>query len=145
MPIGALAASGLSMASEAMLKGIVGEAVKDAYKALKEKIATWASGDVEALEKEPDSRGRQLTVAERIDKQSSDDKLTVEVLATALMDVLEANISNDPIGIEVGRIHAWRVHLGMIEVEQGKGIVAGEIVTSGEFTVDTLRVGKQAR
>ena len=36
--IGALAASALAMAADAALKGAVGEAVKDGYKVLKEKI-----------------------------------------------------------------------------------------------------------
>ncbi len=88
--IGDLAASALALAAPEVIKSAVGEAVKDAYKALKEKIAIWASGDVEALTNEPDSKGRQLTVAEKIDKQSPDDQSVVEALAKALMDALEA-------------------------------------------------------
>ena len=53
--IGAVVASALAMAGEAALKGVVGATVKDAYKALKEKVAGWASSDVEALEKTPAS------------------------------------------------------------------------------------------
>ncbi len=64
--IGVLAASALAMAGEAALKGTVSEAVKDAYKALKERVAHWAGGDVEALEKSPTSAGRQAVVAEAI-------------------------------------------------------------------------------
>jgi hypothetical protein len=47
--VGAMASLVLRMASEAVVKGVVGEAVKDAYKALKQRIAHWAAGDVEAL------------------------------------------------------------------------------------------------
>lgn len=140
--IGDLAASALALAAPEVLKSAVGEAVKDAYKALKEKIAIWASGDVEALAHEPDSKGRQLTVAEKIDKQSPDDQSAVEALAKALMDALEASERSHPVGIDVGRIHAWRVRFGTIEVTQGTGLRANEIVTPGEFSVDNLKVGK---
>jgi len=47
--IGVLTASALAMAAEAVVKIAVGEAVKDAYKALKDKVAVWIGGDVEAL------------------------------------------------------------------------------------------------
>ena len=49
--IGVLTASALAMAGEAALKGAVGEAAKDAYKALKNRVARWAGSDVEALER----------------------------------------------------------------------------------------------
>jgi hypothetical protein len=48
--VGSLVAGALSMTAEAVLKGTVGEAVKDGYKALKEKVSHWASGEVTALE-----------------------------------------------------------------------------------------------
>jgi hypothetical protein len=44
--LGGLAALALSMTAESMLKGTVGEAAKEAYHALKNKIAQWAGGDV---------------------------------------------------------------------------------------------------
>ena len=56
--IGALAAATLSMAAKEVVKTGVGEAVKDAYKNLKSKIAAWAGGDVEALADEPESAGQ---------------------------------------------------------------------------------------
>jgi hypothetical protein len=48
--VGSLVAGALSMTAEEVLKGAVGEAVKDGYKALKEKVSHWASGEVTALE-----------------------------------------------------------------------------------------------
>jgi hypothetical protein len=48
--IGTLAASALAIAAEAVVKSSVGEVVKDAYAKLKDKLATWARGDVDALE-----------------------------------------------------------------------------------------------
>jgi hypothetical protein len=42
--IGVLTASALALAGEATLKGVVGEAAKDAYKALKSRVAGAARG-----------------------------------------------------------------------------------------------------
>ncbi len=39
---GALVAWALGLGGEAIVKGAVGEAVKDAYQALRAKISTWA-------------------------------------------------------------------------------------------------------
>jgi hypothetical protein len=63
--IGVLTASTLAMAAEAVFKSSVGEVVKDAYKALKDKVAIWIRTDVEALEKTPTSQTRQAVVARR--------------------------------------------------------------------------------
>jgi hypothetical protein len=145
--IGNLAASALAMTAPEVLKSAVGEATKDLYKRLKKEVAAWAGGDVEALEQEPDSKGRQLIIAEKIDKQSPDDQSAIQALAKALMDALEANAleaseRSHPTGFDVRRIHAWRVHFGVIEVKQGTGVRADEIITPGEFSVDNLKVGK---
>jgi hypothetical protein len=72
-----LAASVLAMAVEAVVKSGVGEVVKDAYTALKEKVATWARGDIEALAKTPTSTSRQVVIAEEIDRQSPEDRAAV--------------------------------------------------------------------
>ena len=40
--VGSLVAGALGMAADAALKGAVGEAVKDGYQALKEKVSHWA-------------------------------------------------------------------------------------------------------
>lgn len=65
--IGTLAASMLTMAAKAVLETSVGEVVKDAYKNLKEKVATWARSDVDALEETPTSVSRQTAIAEEIE------------------------------------------------------------------------------
>ena len=78
--IGALVAKSLSMAADAALKGAVGEGVKDAYKALKEKVVRWAGGDVEALEKAPASADRQALIAEAVNGQPIDERAVVKTL-----------------------------------------------------------------
>ena len=129
------------MTAEAMLKGAVGEGVKDAYKALKSKIAIWASGDVEALDKTPSAAKRQELIAEEVDRQSPPDRAEIRQLAIALLDELDKRQRSGPIGIDVGRLHAARVRLGELNVLEGTGLQADEIVTPGDFTIDKLSVG----
>ena len=54
--VGGLVASALGMAGDAIVKGAVGEAVKDIYKALNSILAS-AGPEVEAMEKAPTSPG----------------------------------------------------------------------------------------
>ena len=63
--LGALVASALAMGAEAAMKGAVGEAGKEAYQTLKRKIAQWAGQDLDLLEIDPASKGRQTVVAEK--------------------------------------------------------------------------------
>jgi hypothetical protein len=143
--IGALAASMLAMAGEAVLKSSVGEVVKDAHKALKEKVATWCHGDVEALEKAPTSVSREAVIAEEIDRQSLEDRADVKKLAVALSEALRTAALAGPTGIDLGRLEAARVQLGEINVTEGVGFRAREVKTPGDFTTGPITVGKPQR
>jgi hypothetical protein len=140
--IGAVTSLVLSMASEAAIKGGVGEAAKDAYKALKNKLAHWAAGDVEALERNPTSAGRRAVVAETVDQLPEHDKITVKALATELADALKKSAKAGPVGFDIGRLEAARVQLGTINVHEGVGFIAEEISTVGDFELKELNVGK---
>jgi hypothetical protein len=83
--IGVLAATALATAADAVVKGVVGTAAKDAYKSLKDVVARWAGRDVEALEHEPASHARRDVVAEIVDRQSANDRATVRALAEKLV------------------------------------------------------------
>jgi hypothetical protein len=141
--IGALAASLLSIGAEALVKTVVSEPVKDAYKALKPKVAVWATSDVEALEKAPTSNTRQAIIAEMIDQQSSNDKIEIQRLAIVLSEALRKTTTAEPIGIDIGRLEAARVHLTKINVVEGKGVHFDEVATPGDFTAREIHVGKK--
>jgi hypothetical protein len=87
--IGVLAATALSLAAQQVVKGAVGEAVKDAYAALKDRVARWAGDDVKALEKNPASEGRKAVLAEQVNEQPESEQEAVKALATTLMQVLK--------------------------------------------------------
>ncbi len=130
--IGGLAASTLGIASEALLKGAVGEGVKDAYRALKDKIAQWGGRDVDALEREPASAARRAVVAEIIDAQPAEEAAAVHVLAKRLIAAL---LTSERVGLDVGRLEA-------LEARLSTSSQIDEIVTgSGNLIVHGLSIG----
>lgn len=143
LSLGAIVASTLGMAAEACLKGALGEAGKTAYNLLKAKIAAWAGGDVVALEQEPASKGRQLILAETIDKRPEPELAAVKALAIALHDALIEGTRRNPIGIDIGILEAARVQLAEINVTSGTGFRAAEVKTTGDFTTGPIIVGAQ--
>jgi hypothetical protein len=143
--IGTLTASVLAMAAEVVFKSSVAEVVKDAYKKLKEKVATWSRVDVDALEKMPTSVSRQGVIAEEIDRQSLGDRADIKRLAVALNEALRSAAPAGPVGIDLGRLEAARVQLEAINVTEGIGVHAGEVKTTGDFTVGSITVGKPQR
>jgi len=139
--VGGVVVTALTMAAETMVKTSVGEAAKDAYKALKTKVAAWAGPSAELLEQVPDSPKVQAVVAAAVDAQSAEDRTDVERLAAALLDALEERDRQGPIGIDIGRLHAARVSLGRITVTDGTGFRAAEVNTPGTFSLDEVNVG----
>lgn len=136
--IGALTASALAMAGEAALKGAVGEAAKDAYKALKSRVAQWAGSDVETLEKTPASPARRAVVAEVIDSQPVGEQAALRALAQELVAALKRG---GKIGLDIGRLEAMEVQLGDITVAEGTGARMDEVRVHGTFSAGNISVG----
>ncbi len=135
--IGSLVAAAMAMAADASVKGTVGEAAKDAYHALKNKISQWASGDVQALEKTPSSATRQAVIAEIIDAQSNGEQELLRSLAKAL--VAELKRHSQVIGVDLGRLTDVEVQLGSVSVTEGTGVridrAQGGTIRTGDITV----------
>jgi hypothetical protein len=138
--IGALAATALAMAGEAVIKGTVGGVVKDTYKALKGKVAPWAVSDIEALEKAPTSVARKAVVAEIVDGQSADEKAAVHALAKELIAAMKS-AGGSSVGLDIGRLEALDVQLGNITVTEGTGARIGEARVHGTFATGNITVG----
>ena len=137
LTIGALVALAIKMAAPEVLKAGVGEAVKDAYKALRDKVAHWGSGEVATLEAAPESKGKQLAVAEIIDAQPAADKDAVKALAENLLARLKE--SAPAIGLDVSRVADLETQLGNITVTSGIGArfrdVTGGTLKTGDISV----------
>jgi hypothetical protein len=138
--IGTLAAAALAIAAEAALKGGVGEAVKDAYAALKSWIGKWAEHDVKALESSPGSSARKAVLAEAIDTLKEDDALTVRKLAEELVTALRSDAASTAIGLDISTLEALKVQLGDITVSGGIAARIGHAKVEGEFKTGDIRV-----
>jgi hypothetical protein len=137
--IGALVVSALGMAGEAALKGSVGEAAKEAYQALKEKIATWIGTDLDILEKEPASKEHQTILAEILDRQPESDQKELRDLAGRLITTLK---QSSVVGLDVSYLEAMEVQLGNITVTEGAtGARFRDARISGTFRTGTIEVG----
>jgi len=127
--IGTLAASALAMAGDETIKGFVGEAVKDAYKKLKDKIAHWAGGDV----------------AKAVDSQPPEEQALVKALVAELVAALknEAKKSEGggPVGLDISNLDALEVDIGAITVTEGTGVRMKQVKTTGAFKVGPTNVG----
>ena len=137
--IGAVVAWALGLGGEAVAKGALAEAAKDAYQALKAKVSGWAATDVVELEKAPDSSARQMVIAETINRLPPHDQELLHDLAKALA----GKIREQPptIGLDVGRLKALEVELGNITVAKGVGARIQEAEVSGTFRAGDISVG----
>jgi hypothetical protein len=126
------------MAAEAALKGAVREAVKEAYHALKEKVSSWASNDVTALEESPTSATRQALIAEIVNARPKEDQDSVRLLAEVLVAALKKR--KPATGLDIGRFTALEVDLGNITVTEGVGARIEDACVSGLFDSTSPRV-----
>lgn len=137
--VGSLVAGALSLGSEAIVKGAVGEAVKDAYKALKTRIIVWAARDVRELGKTPGPNTWQPVIAEAIDQLSREDQEALRDLAQTLTSKLMEQAPM--IGLDLGQLDALEVQLGNISVTQGIGVRIRDTRISGTLKVKNVSVG----
>lgn len=136
--IGAVVAWALSLGGEAIVKGSLGEATKDAYKALKTSVSRWAASDVGELEKAPASNTRKAVIAEMIDQLSRGDQEMLRDLAQTLTDKLKEEAPT--IGLDVGRLTALEVQLGNVTVSHGTGARIQEANVAGTFRTGDIEV-----
>ena len=136
--VGVLVAGALSLGSEAV-KAVVGEVVKDAYKALKAKLAIWAAGDVAELEKTPHSDLRKAVIAQVVNNLPVEDQDELRGLAQVLTTRLKE--AAPAIGLDIGRLDALAVELGKITVTEGVGTRIQEAHVAGTFRVGDISVG----
>jgi hypothetical protein len=127
------------MAGEAALKGAVSGLVKDGYTALRSRVAAWAGGDVEALEKAPESPARRA-VAEAIDSRPADEQEAARALARQLIAALK-DAGGAPVGLDIGSLDALAVELGNIAVSAGTGVRIGDARVNGSFKAGDITVG----
>jgi hypothetical protein len=117
----------------------LGEAAKDAYRALKTKVSAWAAGDAAELEKTPGSTARKAVIAETVDRLPQEDQAALRDLAQTLTGTLKE--AAPTIGLDIGRLEALEVQLGNITVTHGTGTRIQEAKVAGTFRAGDIKVG----
>ncbi len=132
MTIGDLVASTLAAAGPEVMKATVGEAAKDAYKALKTQLFPSASAELDVLEAAPASEAAQLAVAKVIDERSTQEQQALRHLAEKLITTLKESAPS--IGVDIDRLSALerQVRASAVAISAGarigeKGGAAGKI------------------
>lgn len=139
--IGTLGALALSTAADAIIKGAVGEAVKDAYQALKKLLIQNAPADISALETAPNSAGRQAIVGEVIDALPLNERDEISALVNRLIAALEDEGSRGTVGIDIGRLKAKTLTLDSLQVSSGIGLKASDIDVAEDMKIGPVTVG----
>ncbi len=118
--VGSLVALAVSTAVQELTKGIAADATKVAYNALKEALSTTAGSEVEALEKAPNSTGRQMVLAELVNAQSKNEKKSLRELAEALAAAMNQDVTFDEEGAKwKGTLHERTKHSFTILFSRG--------------------------
>ncbi|KJV09343.1 hypothetical protein VZ95_12150 [Elstera litoralis] len=128
---------------DAIGKATVGEAVKDAYKALKAQMP-WAADSLAALEQQPQSKGRQMVLQESLEERPATELAALEPLAQALLDHLRRE-HPAPVGVDIRKLEAVNFRVGTLSVEEGTGVRIEEAKLSGDVSFDQITVGKTQR
>jgi tetratricopeptide (TPR) repeat protein len=139
---GGLVAAVLATAGDAAIRNVVGEAVKDAYHALKHAVARWAAPDVEALVKEPKSQARRAVVAEIIDRLSDEDRATLLSLAYQLNVQMRPHASD--IGIDIADIKKLDADIQKIAAIDGMGLRISKVKNRRIAAGENLKPAEQA-
>ena len=141
-PISAIVAA-LAAGATAAFKDTASEAVKDAYGAVKSLIKKqFGSVDVEQLEKNPESAGRQATVKEELEATDAASSKELLAAAQALLEKIESLGPREAAatGVDLEKIKAANIAIRDVAAS-GSGVVARNVEASGDLTIENVRVG----
>jgi hypothetical protein len=142
-PISAIVTALVIGATEAV-KGVAGDAVRDAYAGLKALIKSRfakVAGDVDQLETEPDSKGRRAVVEEGLQKANAGQDTEVIAKAQALLDqVKDSAAAAKAIGVDLKDVQAANLRLRNI-VASGGGVRVEQGRFMGDIEITDVRAG----
>jgi hypothetical protein len=139
--VGTLTVTALCLAGEAIVRGTVGELVKDAYAKLKSAVSTRAPNEIRSLEAQPTSESRRAKLVETLDALPECEATELVVPAQTLVDALQSNGENHPIGVDLTRLRAMNLRFNTIRVASGTGVIVRDACVQGDVTFDLLEVG----
>ncbi len=138
---GTLAVTALALAGEAIVKGAVGEVVKDTYAKLKSMVRRHAPEEMRVLQAQPGSEPRRAMVVEVLDALPQPETDELVDPAQRLIELLEVEAEKHPIGIDMTRLSAMNVNFKTVRVASDIGVLARDATLQGDLTIDSLEVG----
>lgn len=141
--------SAILAGAAASMKDTASAVVKDAYTALKTLIQRrYASVDMAAVEKEPDSEAKRISLKEDLANAGADGDGELSQLAKALVEAVERYTPGDAaaVGLDIQSVKAAFLRVDSVEAGESGG-VAGMRVREAEFTggieIGAVRAGRQ--
>lgn len=141
-PVSAIVAA-LSAGAALAAKEVATQAVKEAYDGLKSLIAgRFGSVDVDLIERNPDSAGRQAAVREELDAAGAAGAADVLAAAQALLERIEKDAPEKAaaVGVDLERVKAANIAIADV-VSTGSGVVARDVEASGDLSIRGVRAG----
>ena len=134
----------LSLGAVEFAKGMLSDAGKEAYQALKQAVLRVVSPrDVEKLEQNPNSKNRQGVVAEELENAAKAEDPELAQLALTLMFALkDRETLGEGTGIILEEVEAINVRLQNI-IASGTGVSITKSKFDGDIEVSDVRAGIQ--
>lgn len=142
-PLTAIVAA-ISAGALAALKDGANDAVTRAYQSVRDFFTGHSTeGDLEDLEKKPQSEARRAVFAEELGAAGLGEDEELLARALALAEVLR---QHDPesiraVGVDLTDVQVDNIRIGRI-VSEGTGFKAERVAASGDITIDDVQAGK---
>jgi hypothetical protein len=136
--------SAIAAGAAASLKDTASAAVKDTYEAVKALIRRrYASADVAAVEKKPDSEAKRGSLAEDLADAGAEDDDELARLAQALAEAVERSAPEAAaaIGVDLAQVKAAFLRVGSVEAE-GTGVKVRDAEFTGGIEIGSVRAGR---
>jgi hypothetical protein len=141
-PVSAIVAA-LAAGASLALKETAASAVKDAYNGIKTLIKTrFSAVDVELLERNPQSPGRQEAIKEELESAGAGTAQELLAAARMLLDRIAAEAPEQAAaaGVDLGRVKAANIAIRDV-VSSGTGVVARDVEAGGDLIIEAVRAG----
>ena len=137
----------LALGAGALLKGIAGQASKDAYEKLKDLIKSrYTSVDVEALERAPESKNRRSVVEEDLKAARAEQDQDLTALAQTLVEMIHQEVpdAGAAIGVDMKDVESTNLRLREITAG-GTGVRIERGRFAGDIEISDVRAGGASR
>ena len=136
-------AAALAFAGGEAAKTVVAEGVKDAYRAVKEFLSRkYPQVDLTAVEKDPESKGQQLVLIEKLSNSEAAADPEFSPLAKQLVDAVAAELrkAGPQTGVQLDDFEAASLRINDV-VDSGTGVLIKRSRIEGHAEIAGIRAG----